>query len=63
VAEEIAQIKNSGHNPEVVRKILEAKTLDCTACRNKRQLYRFRKKLEELDLMLDHLDNPTSAAA
>jgi predicted acylesterase/phospholipase RssA len=55
VIEELAEINQSNHDPLVVRKILEAKTLKCRPQKRKEPLCMLNSSLAQLELTLDRL--------
>jgi predicted acylesterase/phospholipase RssA len=55
VIEELNEIANSGNDPKVIRRILEARTPYCTSRRRNSPLCQLNRTLAELDLALDEL--------
>lgn len=56
VIEEIAEIQQSGYDPEVIRKVLEAKTNRCGQRRRDTPTCELSRTLAELELALDELN-------
>lgn len=55
VIEEIAEIQQSGYDPEVIQKVLEARSADCGQGRRDTPVCALSRTLAELELMLDEL--------
>ena len=56
VIEELAEIEQSNHDPQVIRKVLEAKSIGCGSRNRDEPLCRLSRTLAELDLLLDRLE-------
>ncbi len=60
VIRELSEIADSGYDPEVIRKVLEAKSSGCGQRRQKTPVCQLNRALAELELMLDQMTGEVS---